>query len=109
MPVGALVPQPHGGALRNGGTNRGGSGRPPDKFRDSLRALACNGATVRRLKKILNGGKGVEDSDFLSAYRYVVDRAYGKAPLTHEGGDERRPLVIRLVHETAAQVGRLRP
>lgn len=32
-PVGALVPQPHGGALRNGGTNRGGYGRTPDRIR----------------------------------------------------------------------------
>ncbi len=27
--VGELVRMPHGGALRAGGTNRGGSGRPP--------------------------------------------------------------------------------
>ena len=32
-PVGSLVPMPNGGALRNGGTNRGGSGRPPESIR----------------------------------------------------------------------------
>lgn len=38
-PVGALVPQPNGGALRNGGTNRGGSGRPPEWIRARSRAM----------------------------------------------------------------------
>lgn len=28
-----LRPQPHGGALRNGGTNKGGTGRPPNEVR----------------------------------------------------------------------------
>jgi hypothetical protein len=31
--TGALVPQPHGGALRNGGTNKGGMGRVPTRVR----------------------------------------------------------------------------
>lgn len=35
--MGALVPQPHGGALRNGGTNEGGPGRPPSAIRELLR------------------------------------------------------------------------
>lgn len=35
--VGALIPQPHGGALRNGGTNKGGTGRPPSIIRAELR------------------------------------------------------------------------
>jgi hypothetical protein len=29
LPVGVLIPQPHGGAIRNGGTNKGGTGPPP--------------------------------------------------------------------------------
>lgn len=33
LPVGAMIPQPHGGRLRNGGTNRGGSGRRPDRIK----------------------------------------------------------------------------
>jgi hypothetical protein len=39
--VGALIPQPHGGALRNGGTNRGGPGRPPDAVRAAYRELGA--------------------------------------------------------------------
>ena len=38
-PVGSLVPMPNGGALRNGGTNRGGSGRPPEWVRARSRAM----------------------------------------------------------------------
>ena len=37
-PVGELVPMPHGGALRAGGTNRGGPGRPAEAIRGSSRA-----------------------------------------------------------------------
>lgn len=36
VPVGALIPQPHGGAIRNGGTNVGGPGRPRSALRDRL-------------------------------------------------------------------------
>lgn len=38
--VGALIPQPHGGALRNGGPNVGGSGRPKNELREMLRDFA---------------------------------------------------------------------
>lgn len=38
-PTGTLVPQPHGGALRNGGTNKGGPGRPPEALRMKSRSV----------------------------------------------------------------------
>jgi hypothetical protein len=41
VPVGALIPQPHGGAIRNGGTNAGGTGRPPDEVRRAYRELGA--------------------------------------------------------------------
>ncbi len=34
---GGMRQQPHGGALRNGGTNKGGPGRPPNVIRQKLR------------------------------------------------------------------------
>jgi len=40
--TGTLVPQPHGGALRHGGTNAGGSGRPPALIRAALRESFFN-------------------------------------------------------------------
>lgn len=45
LPVGALQVQPHGGALRNGGTNKSGKGGPPPErirrlFRQGLKRSA---------------------------------------------------------------------
>ena len=37
--TGTLVPQRHGGALRHGGTNRGGTGRPPKEVQSRSRQL----------------------------------------------------------------------
>lgn len=37
-PIGSLVRMPNGGALRNGGTNKGGPGRPPEAIRAQSRA-----------------------------------------------------------------------
>ena len=56
--TGELTPQKHGGALRNGGTNRGGTGRPPNviraKFRQDLptevRKLRAH---VREMEKLV--------------------------------------------------------
>lgn len=39
IPVGSLIRQPHGGALRYGGTSAGGSGRPPLAIRARSRAM----------------------------------------------------------------------
>ena len=57
VPVGALVPQPHGGAIRNGGTNRGGPGRPKDIVRE---AFLLSGAARRPVLETIADGKLVE-------------------------------------------------
>ncbi len=41
--VGELVVQAHGGALRHGGTNKGGPGRPPSELRGSMRDILERG------------------------------------------------------------------
>lgn len=51
--TGALIPQPHGGALRNGGTNKGGTGRPPSIIREQLRGSFADRVAV--LEKIADG------------------------------------------------------
>ena len=68
LAVGALVPQPHGGALRNGGTNVGGTGRPPDEIRKAMR-----GNLVEILPGLLeqyNAGTldHIRFADFLAKY-----------------------------------------
>lgn len=52
IPTGSLIPQPHGGALRNGGPSRPHGGRPPDKFRRLCRQLVANRKLVHRLADI---------------------------------------------------------
>lgn len=51
--TGVLIPQAHGGALRNGGTNKGGTGRPPSILRDQLRGSFADRVAV--LEKIADG------------------------------------------------------
>ena len=74
------------------------AGRPPEEFRQALRDLASRADIIKRLAKILSSPK-TSDSDFLAAHKYVAERGYGKVPTVIEGGDQRKPLVIRLVRE----------
>ena len=37
--TGTLIPQTHGGALRYGGTHKGGPGRTPDELRGTIRQI----------------------------------------------------------------------
>lgn len=74
--VGELVPQPHGGALRRGGTNKGGSGRPPDAFREFCRRMASGGKNrMRQLREVL---ADKNHPHFMAARRYVTEYGYGK-------------------------------
>jgi hypothetical protein len=82
----------------NSGGKLGRSGRLPEEFRQELRRLANRADVIRRLKTILTSTE-TSDSDFLAAFRYVCDRAYGKPATVIQGGDERKPLTIRLVRE----------
>lgn len=54
VPFGALVPQPHGGALRNGGTNKGGTGRPKEIVRERMLALGVEKG-IPFLSDVLDG------------------------------------------------------
>lgn len=51
--IGSLVPQEHGGALRYGGTNAGGPGRPPSALRATCRASFA--ARIKILEDIADG------------------------------------------------------
>ena len=67
-----LIPQPHGGALRNGGTNRGGPGRPPSAVREMCRKAFEEG--LPEIVKIATGkieasaGERVRALDILGKY-----------------------------------------
>lgn len=74
---GARLAQPHGGALRAGGTlgNRGGSGRPPNELRRGLRDI-LEGGGLKRLEKILVNPKS-SDRDVLRALELCLRYGVG--------------------------------
>ncbi|MCX5762537.1 MAG: hypothetical protein NTW72_13725 [Gemmatimonadetes bacterium] len=91
-PVGSLVPMPRGGALRNGGTNRGGSGRPPESIRarsrdmydhvlDQIESRDLSTATLGELALIAN----------------TVAR-YGGLATAHDEATKPRATTVRVVY-----------
>ena len=67
--------QPHGGALRRGGTNRGGPGRP----RNAVRQLALRGAAeaVPRLISISTDPSS-DPKDVVAAARVLLEFGLGR-------------------------------
>lgn len=80
----AKVPQPHGGALNAGGTpgNKGGTGRPPNEFKDFLAKLLDDPKVRDSVEQIL---RDKDHKAFSTVYGDTVDRVHGKAkqPLEH--------------------------
>lgn len=76
MPV--LIPRPDGrGALNSGGTpgNKGGTGRPPNEFREWCDDLLNRPASRQQVEGIL----GNQDHPaYATMWKAVTDRAYGK-------------------------------
>lgn len=67
--VGSLVPQPNGrGALRYGGTNKGGTGRPPNALRGSMREILEKG--LPHLEEFVTGD--AKPSDQLRAIKIAA-------------------------------------
>jgi len=67
--LGELVPMPHGGALRAGGTNKGGPGRPPAVLRLKSRAA------FERLPRELVASEAEAGTDHLAACALRLRRA----------------------------------
>lgn len=75
-----------GGQLRTGNPgNKGGTGRPPDAFKELCRELATGEKTVAQLRLILQSKK---DPQFMQALRWASEHGYGKPaqPLEHNVG-----------------------
>ena len=75
LPVGAMIPQEHGGALRNGGTNKGGPGRPPNEFRARMQELANYADRLGHIEAVLNDPGHAQ---WMAALRHVTEHGYGK-------------------------------
>ncbi len=90
-----LVPQRHGGALRRGGTNKGGTGRPPDAFREMCRRLGSRESTIEAVEEILDDH---DHPQFMSALKWVTEYGYGKAvqPIIK---DEQQEMIITIVRD----------
>ena len=73
---GKLVPQPHGGAIQQGGTNPGG-GRPPDEFKALCRQLISRKETFVIAKMILDDPKEFPTL-YIGALKWATEHGYGK-------------------------------
>lgn len=72
------IPQPGGrGALNSGGTpgNKGGTGRPPDQFKELCRELASGEKTIASVRKILEDSTHTQ---LVAALRWASEHGYGK-------------------------------
>lgn len=69
-----LIPQPHGGALRRGGTNKGGTGRPPSEIRRA--ALKSLDKRLQVLDKIADNEKS-RDADRIAAIKALASIGFG--------------------------------
>lgn len=96
-----MVPQPHGGALRRGGTNPG-SGRPPDAFKLRMQALANRGLQALEIAEILGN---INHPLYKWALEWATDHGYGKPVQRIEStGAEGGPIQIEDVAEARAQI-----
>ena len=102
-PAGELVPQPHGGALRNGstpGTNAGGTGRPPSAIREKLRGSFSN--RIATLERIADDD-GQTTADRIRALDLLAKYGLGTTrELTVETVRGRLEETIRAIEETLA-------
>lgn len=81
--VGSLKPQPHGGAIRHGGTNKGGPGRPPSEFRRVARKLLHNRNLLPRLADIAEAKIGEIKEIFVDG---MVIKTYTETPIREQRG-----------------------
>jgi hypothetical protein len=75
--VGELRDGPRGGKLRNGGTNKGGTGRPPNEFMMQMRQLATLPEAEAYTQRCILGEFGPKFH--IEARKWAADRGYGKA------------------------------
>lgn len=95
VPVGALINQPHGGAIRNGGTNKGGPGRPPDQWKRWCRQAVSKKEIREKAIAVL---QDIESPHWFNALKWLGEQGYGKAAQPIENSGE-SVLTVRIVRE----------
>ena len=102
-----MIPQPHGGALRNGGTNRGGTGRPKSEIRK-----ACAEAFDSRIPRLLQimdeastPAEYMKALDLLGKYGGLqqIDATSGDNPLQGLTESERIERIASLINLARAR------
>lgn len=100
--VGELVPQPNNrGALRHGGTNKGGTGRPKSEIRQ-----ACAEAFETRIPRLLeimdnaNASEFMKGLDLLGKYGglHQIDATSGDQPIKQLTDAERIERIAALIN-----------
>lgn len=78
------IPGRNGGTLRNGGTNAGGPGRPPNEFKALMQTLASRVAQASYMAEVLDDPK---HPHWAFAVKHVTEHGYGKPtqPMEHTG------------------------
>ena len=91
--TGSLVPQPHGGALRYGGTNKGGIGRPPAEVKSRSRILyeRVLRGLERQMDKDDDGSKPLRSEQLVNIGQLAAK--YGDLGDSEERGDVRLTVV----------------
>lgn len=69
-----LIPQPHGGALRNGGPNKGGTGRPKDEFLQWCAEAVSSPKVRQRIVETLETADPFPET----LWERVANRGFGK-------------------------------
>ena len=107
--VGGKPFEPGADPRRGRGPKKGApnAGRPPNEFKEMMRALASRPAVMTRLKKLLGTSAKVPDDVFLKALKEVADRGYGKAvqPVEH-AGPEGGPIPLATPDEIRGEIAR---
>ena len=104
IPVGALIPQPNGrGALRNGGTHKGGLGRPDLAVRERCKHLFAERVDypARVVDDVKEATKTRLDAwDKLGKYAFEPERRGGLVGIATDG---KRVEVVVLYDDEAAE------
>lgn len=88
----------NGNALRVGNPgNKGGTGRPPNEFKETLRNLVDRGTVHEHLLGVLE--QGPSHPQFLDVLKYVTEHGYGKAAASMDVTSGGRPLSFTVVEE----------
>jgi hypothetical protein len=96
----ARIPQPHGGALLAGGVvgNKGGTGRPPNEWRERMQNLIHREDVVKNLEDIASDLRIRSDPQraklYLDAMKFASEQAYPKESGSLEVRDGDRVLKV---------------